>query len=266
MIFETSVILATGAIGTVAYLRSRRKALYAQLEAQIKTIVADVAVDTGPLLHHAAPSFDNRLVQLSNVLPDTTIATLREQALRVVQPERSYIPVHKKGGTVAYESLFETAPAIVALYHSRNLRLLVSRIVGADVQPTPINDQSSLSLLFYDKPGDHIGWHYDHNFYRGRHFTVLLPIINEGSAENGLSHAMLMADIRGDEISIRTPPNTLVLFEGARVNHKVRPIIAGERRMVISMTFCTDARANMLQGAIRRIKDVAFFGPRALWT
>jgi hypothetical protein len=30
------------------------------------------------------------------------------------------------------------------------------------VQPTPIHDQSSLSVLFYDRPGDHIGRHYDH--------------------------------------------------------------------------------------------------------
>jgi hypothetical protein len=143
---------------------------------------------------------------------------------------------------------------------------LVSRIVGERIRPTPINDQSSLSVLFYEKPGDHIGWHYDHNFYRGRHFTVLLPVINEGSAPSGLSHALLQAKIDGQETDIATPPNTLIVFEGARVNHKVTPIHGGERRLVISMTYCTDPRANVLQGAARRIKDIAFFGPRALWT
>lgn len=266
MITEVLITFGIAAAAGVSYLRVKRLGLYSRLEAQINGIKSNLRIDMGDLLQRPAPAFDHRLIQLSNVLPEATIATLRAQALSLVRPERSYIPAHKKGGTVAYETLFETAPALVSLYHSREMRGLVSRIVGEDVRPTPIHDQSSLSVLFYDKPGDHIGWHYDHNFYRGRHFTVLLPIINEGSAEGGLSHATLMAQLGGGEVAIRTPPNTLVLFEGARVNHRVTPIIAGERRMVISMTYCTDPRANFLQGAVRRIKDVAFFGPRALWT
>ena len=32
------------------------------------------------------------------------------------------------------------------------------------------------------------------------------------------------------------------------------------------MTYCADPRANWSQAIARRIKDVAFFGPRALWT
>ncbi|NJL72939.1 MAG: 2OG-Fe(II) oxygenase [Candidatus Competibacteraceae bacterium] len=129
------------------------------------------------------------------------------------------------------------------------------------MRPTPIHDQSSLSVLFYDKPGDHIGWHYDHNFYRGRHFTVLLPVVNEGHGEGGLSHATLKAMIGTAERTVATPPNTLVVFEGARVNHKVTPVAEGERRLVVSMSYCTDGRASLAQGVMRRIKDIAFFGP-----
>jgi hypothetical protein len=77
---------------------------------------------------------------------------------------------------------------------------------------------------------------------------------------------MLQAKISGRETDIPTPPNTLVVFEGARVDHKVTPIAEGERRLVVSMTYCSDPRANIAQGIVRRIKDVAFFGPRALWT
>jgi len=134
------------------------------------------------------------------------------------------------------------------------------------VGPTPINDQSSLSLLFYNKPGDHIGWHYDHNFYRGRHFTLLLAIVNTGQAAHGLSHAVLEARVGGREIGISTAPNTLVVFEGALVQHQVTPIHERERRIMLSMTYCTDPRAQWWQAASRRIKDTAFFGIRALWT
>jgi hypothetical protein len=244
----------------------RRVVLYRTLERHIDAITKTTPIGVGALTPHTVSSFETRLAHIPDAFPAAMIDTLRSQALDLVRPERSYIPTHKKGGTVAYESLFAAAPAIVALYHAPEMRALISNVVGQPVRPTPINDQSSLSVLFYEKPGDHIGWHFDHNFYRGRHFTVLLPIINEGSAANGLSHARLQAKIGGRVINVETPPNTLIVFEGARVHHKVTPIIEGERRLVISMTYCTDPRASLAQGAARRIKDVAFFGPRALWT
>jgi hypothetical protein len=46
----------------------------------------------------------------------------------------------------------------------------------------------------------------------------------------------------------------------------VQPIIAGERRVLISMTYCADPRAKWWQEVARRFKDIAFFGPRALWS
>ena len=66
--------------------------------------------------------------------------------------------------------------------------------------------------------------------------------------------------------TVSTAPNTLVVFEGARVRHLVTPILAGERRLMLSMTYCTDARSYWWQGLSRRLKDTAFFGIRALWT
>jgi hypothetical protein len=121
-------------------------------------------------------------------------------------------------------------------------------------------------VLFYEKPGDHIGWHYDHNFYRGRHFTVLVPIVNRSADGGGLSAARLKVRVGEGEREISTPPNRLIVFEGAKVLHKVTPIAGGERRIVWSMTYCTDPRNSALQGIARRVKDTAFFGLRALWT
>ena len=46
----------------------------------------------------------------------------------------------------------------------------------------------------------------------------------------------------------------------------MKPIAEGERRVVWSMTYCTDARNSAAQGLARRVKDTAFFGLRALWT
>jgi hypothetical protein len=215
---------------------------------------------------HPAPDFSECLATIDNVLPEPLLLELAADVDRLIATERTYLPAHKKGGTVAYETLEREAPEIVRLYRSPAMQRFISRITGIKLEPTPMHDQSSCSVLFYEKPGDHIGWHYDHNFYKGRHFTVLIPLINRGHGEGGLSAARLMVKRRREEITIATPPNRIIVFEGARVRHKVTPIAEGERRVVWSMTYCADPRNSAFQGVARRIKDTAFFGVRALWT
>jgi hypothetical protein len=215
---------------------------------------------------HPVPSFAQNLAVLDNVLPRDDFARLVSEVEKLVETERSYLPAHKKGGAVAYETLEQSAPGLVDLYRSSGLRHLISGIVKMPIEPTPINDQSSCSVLFYEKPGDHIGWHYDHNFYKGRHFTVLVPMINRGREPNGLSQARLMVRQNRRDRIIPTPPNAMIVFEGAKVRHKVTPIGEGERRVIWSMTYCTDPRNSAVQGMARRVKDTAFFGLRVLWT
>jgi hypothetical protein len=273
------LVIGVGAAAAVGftYARRRRLRLYQDLESRLAR-VGDAAPGLDALLdahlsvlaQRTLPRFDERFATVPDVLPAPAFAALKAEAERMVAPERSFLPTHKKGGTVAYETLIASSPAIVALYHSQGFHDFISRLVGVAVQPTPINDQSSLSVLVYDKPGDHIGWHYDHNFYRGRHFTVLIMLTNAGHAADGLSHGELRAQVGGQdtrhEIAVRAQPNTLTAFEGARVRHKATPVAADELRLVLSMTYCTDPRALWWQGVSRRIKDTAYFGVRALWT
>jgi len=263
----TSLVLAALllATGTFAYLKANRLRLYRQLEGlqqQILVSTPSVAFDAAD----PPPQFDELLAQIDKALPEATFETIRAEVEQLVTTERSYLPTHKKGGTVAYETLCNQAPAVISVYLNPEFHAFLSRIVGEPLKPTPINDQSSCSILFYEKPGDHIGWHYDHNFYRGRHFTVLVPIVNRGHSTGGLSEARLQARMARGDISLPTPPNSLVIFEGGKVLHKVTPIADGERRIILSMTFCTDPSSTLMQGLKRRIKDTAFFGVRALWT
>ncbi|HEY2231718.1 MAG TPA: 2OG-Fe(II) oxygenase [Xanthobacteraceae bacterium] len=264
----TATLMGAGALaaGGFVYAKSRRARLYRALTARVVQMTRAGEPDLAAIATRPMPSFTDRLAVIPEFLPAAAFAALAAQAEQLLAPERSFVPTHKQGGTVAYETLIEAAPAIVACYHAHGLQDMLSRLVGARLRPTPIYDQSSLSVLVYNKPGDHIGWHYDHNFYRGRHFTVLLAIRNAGQAAHGLSHAVLHARVPGREIEISTAPNTLVVFEGARVRHRVTPIRDGERRIVLSMTYCTDPRAHWWQAWSRRLKDTAFFGLRALWT
>ena len=265
--FETALIAAVLLMATAVYLRTTRVRLYRQLGERQRTIRQAGAgfVGVGPA-GRSLPSFAHNIAVLPTPLPSAELATITREIEQLASTERSYLPTHKKGGTVAYETLVQAAPAVVELYQSKALHDLVSAIVGVRVEPTPLHDQSSCSVLFYERPGDHIGWHYDHNFYKGRHFTVLVPVVNRDADGRGLSAARLVARYDGADREIATPPNTLVVFEGAVVLHKATPIAEGERRIVLSMTFATDPGNSLLQGVSRRIKDMAFFGLRALWT
>jgi hypothetical protein len=262
------LMIGAGAVTAAGftYARRQRARLYRDLEEHVARIADAAAPNVGDVARREPPRFTDRFAVVPDLLPAPTFAALRAEAERLVAPERSFVPTHKKGGTVAYETLIASAPAVVSFYHGADFQDFISRLVGVRVLPTPINDQSSLSVLFYDKPGDHIGWHYDHNFYRGQHFTVLLMMANTGQAADGLSHAELKARIGGQDIAVRARPNTVVVFEGARVRHKVTPLHACERRLVLSMTYCTDPRSLWWQGVSRRLKDTAYFGVRALWT
>ena len=191
---------------------------------------------------------------------------LRSAALHRFEPERVHLPRHKRGATVSYAALHAAAPEIVAFYLSADLHVWFSKVIGETIGPTPLNDQSSCSLLFYDRPQDHIQWHFDYNFYNGRHFTALLPLINEHALQPRLSSAELMARVRSSEFRVPTPPNTLILFEGAYVCHKVTPLGENERRVILSMTFTTDPTSTFVKCAGRRFKDIAYYGLRALWT
>jgi hypothetical protein len=266
MLAELLIGAGTITAGGFAYTRTRRARHYRSLTDRLQSITGMHVLDLSATLQRSQLAFAHYLACVPEFLPACAFAALADEAKRLVGPERSFIPAHKKGGTVAYETLIATSPNIVSFYHSRELHEFLSRLIGVRIVPTPIHDQSSLSVLFYEKPGDHIGWHFDHNFYRGRHFTVLLAIRNEGRAAGRLSHAVLEARLDGRETSLATAPNTLVVFEGAKVQHKVTPILDGERRLVLSMTFCTEPRSYWWQGISRRIKDTAFFGIRALWT
>ncbi|MEW4531028.1 hypothetical protein [Maioricimonas sp. JC845] len=265
-------VLATGAAATGALVwryRVVRQGRYRQLAAgrpaMVESRPARFQLDDG--LAATREAFrQNLIARTDKALCPETFARARKEALEVVpRVERSYVPAHKQGGTISYEAMHELAPACLAIYHAPALRAWLSDVIGEPVFPTADYDQSSCSMLVYDRDGDHIGWHYDHNFYRGRHFTVLISLVNQ-SASGGPSASQLQQQAKdGTERTFDTAEDTLVLFEGARVRHRATPTVDGDLRIILSMTFATDPRTGVVKEVARRVKDTAFFGLRALW-
>lgn len=267
------VTLTTALVaGWLHWLRHRRlrDRHYARLESETSQVI------TGQEIKRAlrAPPSETlkirfsaeRIVRIDQFLDGELLAAMRQEALqsRPVM-ERSYIPAHKQGSTLAYENVMRLAPICFAMYRSRALSEWLSELVQLPLVPTPLRDQSSLSILSYEREGDHIGWHFDHNFYVGRHFTVLLSLVNQGG-HNGISssHFERQGAAGGTEI-VDTSENVLVVFEGTRVRHRATRATQGDLRLILSMTYCTDPRIRWTREMLRRLKDTAFFGLRALW-
>jgi hypothetical protein len=178
---------------------------------------------------------------------------------------RSYIPTHKKGGTVSYGQIHDACPSCLAFYHCEPVVHFVSQLVGERVGHAPDHDQSAESILYYNKAGDHIQWHFDLNFYKGRQFTALLYLVNH-AANGALSTGKLCyRNAQGREIEVDTSENTFVVFEGSKTWHRATRTQPGDLRIMLSMTFNTDRTITRWGELARRIKETAYFGLRGLW-
>jgi hypothetical protein len=248
---------------------AKRTRLYRSLAREREQVVRRHAalLAAPPAVNGLGESFGKHfLVRTDAFLPLETFRALQEEALaNQGRVERTYLPVHKKGGTLSYEALHRFAPACLSFYHSEGLRRWVSNVVGLEVRPCADHDQSACSILYYDQPGDHINWHFDHNFYKGRHFTVLLSLVNKSAKGGPSASKFLWKDPAGQVGPADTSENSLVVFEGTRVLHRASPAEEGDVRVILSMTFTTDPRLHWFKEAMRRCKDTAYYGIRALW-
>jgi hypothetical protein len=89
-----------------------------------------------------------------------TVEQLRAEALKVVAAGacmRYNFPPGKAGSAVSFAELRRQSPLLCDWYEKNAAR--VSSLLGLPVQPTPAEDNSSLSLLLYAAEGDQIDWH-----------------------------------------------------------------------------------------------------------
>jgi len=267
-IFVLVLLMVTAFSVTLSRHRRHRRALYRDL-AESRSALANgfqPRIQTPLSPRELRATFDQeRIIHVPDFLTPESLSELRAecQANRH-HVDRSYLPPHKKGGTLSYENIHRHAKDCLAFYHSPRVRQWLAEVVGEPLQTTADHDQSSCSLLYYDRAGDHISWHYDHNFYRGRHFTILLSLVNR-SPDGGVSAGRLMQK-KGDSqvIELDTAENVLVMFEGAKVLHRASPVQVGDERIMLSMTLCTDPAIHPLKELARRVKDTAYYGLRAL--
>jgi hypothetical protein len=160
---------------------------------------------------------------------------------------------NKDGATISTPDMESHSEHVIPFYRDE-LRRIVSRLTGLDLQPTDLHLPTSCALLIYERENDWINWHYDHNYYQGRFFTVLIPI-----TRNLTCTRFQFRDTSGQIQSLDLTHNSL-LFEGNYLYHRATKLCKDQRRVMLSCQYVTDNSMSALHRARLRIKDFAYTG------
>lgn len=204
---------------------------------------------------------------IKHFLPQGVIDQLMTE-VEIVRPKlnRNYLPTHKKGGSVSHYLLRESAPSILALYHSPAFIKWLSEISGAPLQLCPDEDPHACALYFYTEAGDHIGWHYDTSYYNGARYTVLLGLVDRSTSRLECRLHTKEPGREVKELSLTTDPGLLIFFNGDKLHHCVSPSGEGEERIVLTLEYVTDPTMSMGKRWYSNLKDAfAYFGVSALF-
>jgi hypothetical protein len=209
----------------------------------------------------------NEFVYRERCLPASLVEGLVAEVERVrPQLHRNYIPRHKKGGSVSAYTLAREAPAITALYRSPSFLGFLARLTGERLQRCPARDPHACALYFYTEPGDHIGFHYDTSYYRGKRYTILVGLIERSSSRLVCEPYRSLPGHEPLEVSLRTEPGTLIVFNGDKLWHAITPLGEDEERVSLTLEYVTDPRMPMAKRFVSDMKDaVAYFGFRAVF-
>jgi phosphatidylglycerophosphate synthase len=216
---------------------------------------------------HAAFAAQGAFIHLREFLPAALSARLVETVEAVRSDvHRNYLPRHKQGGSVSRHVLDERAPFIGELYRSPTLVGWLESVAGERLQLSPPDDAHAYALYFYTRPGDHIGWHYDTSYYRGRRYTVLLGVLDNSSCCLDYELHTREPGVLVVPGSVRIPPGGLVFFDGDKLRHRITPLAAGEERVSLTFEYVTDPRMHAAGRLVSNMKDaIAYFGFRQVF-
>jgi alkylated DNA repair dioxygenase AlkB len=204
-------------------------------------------------------------------LPDFLPKPMRE-AIQARLPgleavvHRNYVPGHKKGGSVSRYRLDERAPEIPALYSDPAFVDWLQRLCGEHLLPCPAEDPHAYALYYYTEPGDHIGYHYDTSYYRGKRYTVLIGVVDDSSSR--LEYQLYRDHPKRvtEPEAIALSPGSLVVFNGDKLYHRITSLGKNETRIALTLEYVTDTRMQPWQRFISNMKDaIAYFGFRQVF-
>ena len=177
---------------------------------------------------------------LHDILPEKDFQHIRKLLLNnktlFLRNDSSVRQGSSMGGHELRKSPLSKIPDIID--NPKFLQKVQSKTGIANLQFVPEVDTNRLSLLYYKDEGDGIDWHVDGTIYLGDRWAGILTIvedIKESEAKLELKPNGKPATFPVDKME-----NTLVLFQGDQVQHRARPMLMDEQRIVVSLLFSTN--------------------------
>lgn len=185
------------------------------------------------------------------------VLQLWDHELQRLKPHihRTFIPCHKKGGSVGYETVRIQAPNINEVYQSSALLEFLREVVDAKLHECPREDPHRCMLDAYTEEGDHIGFHYDTPCYRDRRWTVLIGFQGQSSSRLICRLHTRSADRPVEQLNLQVKRGMLVLFNGDKVHHALTPLQRDESQFVVSMHFVTSSEMSPLMRFVSTLKE-----------
>ena len=177
---------------------------------------------------------------LHDILPEKDFQHIRELLLKnktlFLRNDSSVRQGSSMGGHELRKSPLSKIADIID--NPKFLQKVQSKTGIANLQFVPEVDTNRLSLLYYKDEGDGIDWHVDGTIYMGDRWAGILTIvedIKESEAKLELKPNGKPATFPVDKME-----NSLVLFQGDQVQHRARPMLMDEQRIVVSLLFSTN--------------------------
>ena len=203
---------------------------------------------------------------LHNILPEKDFQHIRELLLKnktlFLRNDSSVRQGSSMGGHELRKSPLSKIPDIID--NPKFLQKVQSKTGIANLQFVPEVDTNRLSLLYYKDEGDGIDWHVDGTIYLGDRWAGILTIVEDIKE----SETKLELKPNGKPITfpVDKTENSLVLFQGDQVQHRARPMLMDEERIVISLLFSTNptrTRNPMLRLYQAWVNYIFYGNPRA---
>ena len=162
---------------------------------------------------------------------------------------------NKNGITISTQNIMKYSSSIIDFYKNK-LCTIISNKVGVKLYPTDLNYPTSCSVLIYENENDWINWHYDYNYYKGRFFTVLIPITHAKTC----TVFQFMNDKK--EIFDIALTNKALCIEGNFLYHRATKLCKNQKRILLSFQFVTDNTNSISYvNKVRiKLKDYAYTG------
>ncbi len=177
---------------------------------------------------------------LHDILPEKDFQHIRELLLKnktlFLRNDSSVRQGSSMGGHELRKSPLSKIADIID--NPKFLQKVQSKTGIANLQFVPEVDTNRLSLLYYKDEGDGIDWHVDGTIYLGDRWAGILTIVED--IKESEAKLELKPNGKPATFPVEKMENTLVLFQGDQVQHRARPMLMDEQRIVVSLLFSTN--------------------------